>query len=823
MPEETPGHAFTEDHYPELVEKVEHLVTTVKPAEAEALVTAWIGSVESAGVEGAKPFVERAIGMFLPKRRARLQSIWLAHVEKNGHSAPPAPAGKDAALPEAPAPAVRESNVRDFAKELRVRLQKLSDQSIFQWATRYTTEVRECFSEAADLCGEVSLTPAVLEHVYREFREHTREVFEKHMAFCRQAGEARPTVVDKSRRGLLRFLQIPVVTSREQASPARDALGVPISSRLCSAMLRGILVGYSRVRHEDFDASEYLLEIAPHWCDVLPYLHGDDLYSVANELPASALKDAAVRCIHPVAAAIERVAREGARPTLVLPGESRFSAAVGRLEYTIQMASGQKVAPIVVHYYLAPDFADVRRLEESAYRGAALVIGAFPNETQAAIQRLSSLRHITINTNSEGFRDSTGTAERATAVLQRAALGRGAVHESVRLTYNWAKEFPLDTPVITEQYRVRRPTVRTLLGNVERRNGVHVWCSVRRSGKSTACFALESTTGASIILAQTTAQTSPYQGATQFFRALDRVLRSEEPLPDDFVNATVRECIPAGKARPKVVLILDEYETMFHRIRAAALRDTELRYTIAQPLLSQLVAFSRDNLLIFVGQRPDAHQILLDQNQLSPFVQQNQFPLFEHHSPDASEFKDLLTKVLPPEPFNLDATFVQEVYGETGGHPFLTVNILISFVEWLIEQQRSTAGLTLHDEDFRTFVKQRLSADHIALVSELGWFYGVIGEALSDEGRSHDPWLHAVYWTMQQICRLNPRSFACSRSEYRDLAQSAAGRLHVGYDPDYVLRSASEANFLMLRGEMVMPRIRLLGRLAAVASARTSL
>ncbi|HEU0298273.1 MAG TPA: hypothetical protein VFR37_02440 [Longimicrobium sp.] len=802
------------------MEKVERLVSTVKPAEAEALVTAWIGSVDSAGMEAATPFLQRAIGMFLPKRRARLQSLWLARIEKNGY--PPPRPSQGAAPTKAAVPVVRESNVRDFAKELRLRLQKLSDQYIFQWATRYTTEVRECFWDAADLCVESSLAPAVLDHIYREFREHTREAFETHMVQCREAGEPRPTVVDKSRRGLLRFLQIPVATSRERSSLARDFVGISIWSRLCSAMLRGILIGYSRVRHEDFDASAYLLEIAPEWCDVLPYLYGDDLYSVANELPASALKDAAVRCIHPVATAIERVARDGERLILVLPGESRFSAAVGRLEYTIQMASGQKVPPIVVHYYLAPDFADVRRLEESAYRGAALVIGAFPNETQSAIQRLSSLRHITINTNSQGFRDSTGTAERATAVLQRAALGRGAVHQSVRLTYNWAKEFPLHTPVITEEYRVRRPTVRTLLGNVERRNGVHVWCSVRRSGKSTACFALESTTGASIVLAQTTAPTSPYPGATQFFRALDRILRNEEPLPDEFVNSTVRDCIPAGKARSKVVLILDEYESMFHRINAAALRDTELRYTIAQPLLSQLVAFSRDNLLIFVGQRPDAHQILLDQNQLSPFVQQNQFPLFEHHSPDASEFKDLLTKVLP-EPFNLDTTFVQEVYGETGGHPYLTVGILVSFVEWLIEQQRSTANLTLHAEDFGTFVKQRLSADHIALVSELGWFYGVIGEALSDEGRSHDPWLHAVYWTMQQICTLNPGSFACSHSEYRELAHSAAGRLHVGYDPDYVLRSASEANFLTIRDEMVMPRIRLLGRLAAVASARTSL
>ena len=42
--------------------------------------------------------------------------------------------------------------------------------------------------------------------------------------------------------------------------------------------------------------------------------------------------------------------------------------------------------------------------------------------------------------------------------------------------------------------------------------------------------------------------------------------------------------------------------------------------------------FSHENLLVFPGQEPGKHFILMDQNQIAPYVRPEPFPLFEHAS-----------------------------------------------------------------------------------------------------------------------------------------------------------------------------------------------
>src|SRR5205085_8822935 len=111
-------------------------------------------------------------------------------------------------------------------------------------------------------------------------------------------------------------------------------------------------------------------------------------------------------------------------------------------------------------------------------------------------------------------------------------------------------------------------------------------------------------------------------------------------LPSGFFRDAVRACTDGRLAEEtRVVFVLDEYETLFGQMAAAEHRDRELRYTVLQPLLNQMVAFSQENLLVFIGQRPDAHFILMDQNQLSPYVEQDAFPLFANDpGPGSTEF-----------------------------------------------------------------------------------------------------------------------------------------------------------------------------------------
>lgn len=140
----------------------------------------------------------------------------------------------------------------------------------------------------------------------------------------------------------------------------------------------------------------------------------------------------------------------------------------------------------------------------------------------------------------------------------------------------------------------------------------------------------------------------------------------------------------ADQGGRRIVFIIDEYESLFALLDAYVRNDLGLKVMVALPLLSQMVDFATRNLLIFMGQRPDAYLVLSAQNQLSPLVQQYRFPLFDHvNNARDTEFTQLLSYVLSDRlPF--DASFATAVFEETSGHPYLTVNLMVDFCDWLI-------------------------------------------------------------------------------------------------------------------------------------------
>src|SRR5262249_12126077 len=153
------------------------------------------------------------------------------------------------------------------------------------------------------------------------------------------------------------------------------------------------------------------------------------------------------------------------------------------------------------------------------------------------------------------------------------------------------------------------------------------------------------------------------------------------------------------------------------------------------PLLSQMVAFSTTNLLVFLGQRPDAHFILMSQNQPSPLVQQDSFPLFEHHEHStSSEFAQFLAKVMT-EQLPFAPSFADAVYQESSGHPYLTVNLMVDFCHWLIESNRSLDWIKLTGNDFELFSKDRLAPAVLQRSSHYSTFQQMIADNLSEATR----------------------------------------------------------------------------------------
>ena len=233
---------------------------------------------------------------------------------------------------------------------------------------------------------------------------------------------------------------------------------------------------------------------------------------------------------------------------------------------------------------------------------------------------------------------------------------------------------------------------------------------------------------------------------------------------------------------------------------------------VALPLLSQMVDFATRNLLILMGQRPDAYLVLSTQNQLSPLVRQLSFPLFEHvDGASDTEFSQLLAYVLG-EKLPFDTSFAAAVYEETSGHPYLTVNLMVDFCNWLIVNRYRIGATTLIGQQFADFARDRLAAPAIKRSPHYEFFHGQMAEYLSEQAREDEPWLWAIANILKSLATKHPRNFTCAVNSYEQWATpiGTAAKMSTAR----LLTTGGHSNFLRDRDGKVSPGVRLLARLA---------
>ena len=206
----------------------------------------------------------------------------------------------------------------------------------------------------------------------------------------------------------------------------------------------------------------------------------------------------------------------------------------------------------------------------------------------------------------------------------------------------------------------------------------------------------------------------------------------------------------------------------------------------------------------------------MDHNQIAPCVTQDPFPLFEHISGTATgEFSKLVKKILSGR-IECTAGFLDALHGETAGNPFLTANLLIEFVDWLIEERRAQSDLRVLDSDFKKFARKKLVANQVLLSREYEFFRQAESSALSEQGFRDNPWLFEVYWILREFSGGKRVTFRISRTHFQEVAKRIpvpkGGCLS---DSSVLLRTASQANFLSYDNRSVNVRIRTLGRIAA--------
>jgi hypothetical protein len=793
------------------LDEIETLVAKIRINEAEDKLRGLLFAVGIDELKVWEPDILKTIERFHHKRKKAL----LQELEHRLH-----PVSTSTSQPAASVPPF---SAERFRSELHERLKTLSEYHIFQWPTFYRDLVSQIYLRFIQSLHSLDDVHAAANIAQEEFELHSFEIYTKGYQYLSEQTRTPLTrAVSKSLSGLQRFLDLPIELYSASASgfPSKQK-GLTLRY-LTSSLLGGILCGYSRVNFGGEPGASVLSRHHAFWAHYLGFLTAGSFAQLVRELQSSFSTEAYTQGLIPFLGSIDDIVSKCTDDSPPLPVIGQYFSDLRRLDISLRCpALGDARGLVELQCYLDSTFTSRHLLSEAAGRDVAVVV-IYPNRPdlqewitshQALREKVCSVKHT---------QTPQSVRKQIFDMLEYALYKRRSPRaRSAPLAYNFAREFPLHNPFLTKYYYVYRSSVRALLKTFEHRNGVRLWCSIRRSGKTTACFDLGTTDGRSVVVTQTCDNTEQIPGANVFYELVCDALSSNHQVHKSFFQEAVQRCADvSGSSGDRHVFVLDEYETFFGRLRLAVRRNPELRYLVAQPLMNQMVAFAKDNLLVFIGQQPDAHFFLMDQNQLSSYVQQDTFPLFEHHSGDDSgEFTELLTRVLTDR-VTFEAHFADEVYRQTSGHPFLTVKLLVCFVEWLIERKRPVGDLRLRAEDFNAFTKDKVTVQELSLNYEYVFFREAISEAISVSGKKESPWLYAVYRALRGLALEYPSTLSCTRSEFAWLI-TELGLAETGFTSDYVLSTGTQSNFLAYDDARVWARIPLLARLAGVSRERT--
>ena len=782
----------------------------------ERLLKDLIGQMGSAELLDWRPDIDRIVNEFLPKRRKKLvEMLDERHRER-------ASADQRKARTDGPPESLSISPASTLAMEFRDALDELRVRHIFQWSTFYRDCLDRYFGHFLDALERPSPDDPI-EAFIDPLADHTHAVFSQGYDYVLRSRN-HEHAINKSLSGLAQFLALPLDYYSARSSSVSEYPSVVGLRLLFSAALSGILEGYSRARFGAQTGSSVLARYQRQWVHYVAFLASQHADRVIHCIEPGPLTNGLQLSALPLLDALQRFSRREDETYWPIPVLGQYSWLQRRLDISLRPpgnATSQRL--IETRAFLDEGFVEAGDLDDALGRQAVLVIAPLKPDLRKFVDDRERLKTIVVPVDqarvdtAEATRKSRiSTAERAFTALDNALYPlRSKLEAKSPITYNFAREFPLHHPDKASFFHVPRTSVRDLLRTFERRNGVRLWCSVRRSGKTTACFDMETTTGDSVIVGQTCG-VSPTTDAATFYHRVRSAVESGRMVPNAFVEDIVTECAPVGIDGRRTVLIIDEYETLFGLLRNAVEDNAGLRYNVVQPILDQLVTFAHDNLLVFLGQQPDAHFILMDQNQLAPYVTQDSFPLFEHVPETAiGEFSNLVDKILSRR-IECTAGFLDALYKETAGHPFLTANVLIEFVDWLIEKRRPQSDLRVQGEDFERFARRKLNKNSILMSPEYVFFRQAAVSALSEQGYRDNPWLFSAYWVLRKLSTGNSSAFRLSRTDFREaIKRIPIPKGSSPIDSSEILRTASQANFLAHDDRNVSVRVRTLGRIAA--------
>lgn len=710
---------------------------------------------------------------------------------------------------------------KPLSARVHAMLRDLADNHIFKWAPNYRDALQFIVDSALEDLLDSGAIESEISSISNHFAAHSKEIFGRGYVFQIRRGLT-PTVAEiKSVSGLQAFLDLAVSIYLERRQAVASVADAGILWGTTSAVLAGVVGGYGAAEFGSTSGWQLLSKNPRSWVPPMGFCRGTELMAFFDDFPSTHRDEELHRALGGTALAIERLAHKFYGDDVLLPRLSRMSVqGPARLDITLAAKRGTLRQDLLVTCFWHGKLQSNQPITAAKALRAAVVVAALDDRVETWVER-ERVRGV-VNTAGHAAESQQvhQLSELIFACIQDQEIRDDGYGAPTVMTHNFAGDFPLDDPDFRRQFMVQRHSVKLLLQEFDGSTGIHLWCSVRRSGKTTAAQELADSSGASVVVAQTMDRVPRLPLQNIFATRVREAFEASAELPDDFFVRVVRECALAATATDasdrRIVFIIDEYESLFGLIDAYSRNDRALKVMVALPLLSQMVDFATRNLLIFMGQRPDAYLVLSAQNQLSPLVRQLSFPLFEHvdGAPD-TEFSQLLAYVLG-EKLPFDTSFAAAVYDETSGHPYLTVNLMVDFCDWLIGNRYRLGANALTGQQFADFAKDRLAAAALKRSPHYEFFHGQLAEYLSEQAREDEPWLCAIANILRALATKHPRNFTCSFTSYEQWAAPIGAAVRMG--AARLLTTGGQANFLRDKDGQVSPGVRLLARLAGSAA-----
>jgi hypothetical protein len=520
----------------DILRQVESLLVAVKPTEAEDRLRTLLTSMGPDELRVWEPDFRLTIEKFLPKRRRNLDTLL------NELLTARSPNDRNGVETITPA----NVDIWPIVRSLESDLEELSGIHIFQWSTFYRDYLGQFFTKFIGAISRAQLKEAS-ESVKNLLSNHTREIFTKGYYYVTRYDTSKHASV-KSINGLQHFLDLPVEFYSVRLSAdleLTESLGL---RELNSSMLCGIIEGYAGLQFDTISGRQLLSENAQAWGHVIAFMTESHLTEVLDLTQVDDFNIGVRAAVLPLSATLDKLTQQ-ATSYSPLPALSQLIWPQRRLEVSLRTPLyAPDRRPVAIQCYLDPDLVATDLLTEAASREIAAVVAPLRPDLRAILADDNRLGRIVVPV-LEDVADSASTSARLERILEDAIYRR----RSPRLTsqpieYNFAREFPLTNPFLTRYYYVYRTSVRELLRTFERRNGVRLWCSVRRSGKTTAGLDLGTTTGQSNVISQTCDSTGQIADGSLLYDAICEALGEGRQLRSDFFAHTIRRCMPSGQA-----------------------------------------------------------------------------------------------------------------------------------------------------------------------------------------------------------------------------------------------------------------------------------